>query len=73
MLWVVLQLVLQMSDMILVLIDIITAAFNYSSIVSLTICLNLENNSKICANLFLFFFFFFFFLPTFARTGEIPL
>lgn len=68
MLWVVLQLVLQMSDMILVLIDIITTAFNYSSIGSLTIHLNLENNSKICANLF----FFSFFLPTFARRGEIP-
>lgn len=57
MLWVVLQLVLQMSDMILVLIDIITTAFNYSSIVSLTVHLNLENNSKIHADLFFFFFF----------------
>lgn len=60
MLWVVLQFILQMSDMILVLIRIITTTFNYSSTLSLTIYLNLENNSKICARFVVVFFFFFF-------------
>lgn len=60
MLWLVLQFILQMSDIIPVLINIITATFNYSSILSLTILLKLENNSM-AFNMWQYFFFLFFF------------
>lgn len=46
MLGVVLQFILQMSDMMPVLISLITTAFNYSSLLSLTIHWNLKTNSK---------------------------
>lgn len=54
MLWVVLQFVLQMSDMIPILINLIITAFNYSSILGFTIHWNLENNSKTVAVTYMF-------------------